>query len=75
MSVTAKVIGGHYDQNLRVTYDGAMVVHYHIDRTYYGPEWCQKHGMVITDTIEADNGEKFDIWRRGNESVCAIPNK
>ena len=46
-----------------------------IDRTYYGPEWNANHGMVVTETVEADNGEKFDIWRKADELVSATPHK
>jgi len=73
--LTAKLVGGYNRQDLRVYGDGYLLYSMTVDRTYYGPEWCKKHGMVIADTVEADNGETFNIWRKADELICAIPVK
>lgn len=75
MTVTAKVKKtAGYDDSLMVFRNGCVSEIIHIDRTFYGPEWCDKHDMIITETVDAD-GERFDIWKKGNELACAIPHR
>ena len=62
-----------FNDSLLIYDSGSLVEMITIDRTFYGPEWNEKHGMIITETIEADDGMQYDIWRRSNELVCAIP--
>ena len=76
MTVTAKVLRGYGGKDdLRIFRNGQTTDIISIDRTYYGREWCEKHGMVITETVEADSGEMFEIWRLERRMVCAIPVK
>lgn len=76
MTVTGKVLGRYGGgEELRISRNGCTMELVSIDRTYYGPEWCQNHGMRVTETITADTGEKFDIWRLEGKLVCAIPSK
>lgn len=44
-----------------------------IDRTFFGRDWCVRHGMKKTEEVVAENGERFDIYERKNELICAIP--
>ncbi len=44
-----------------------------IDRTYAGREWCERKNMIITETITAENGETFSIYRKKDVLVSAIP--
>lgn len=75
-SLTGTVLG-RYDgrDSLRIFRNGSTVEFVSIDRTHYGPEWCRNHDMKVTDIVEADNGEKFEIWRLEGKYVCAIPVK
>ena len=72
MKITAKVLKNLSDETLQVVRN-SVVERYHIDRTYYGPEWNRKHGMTVTEIVETDSGEKFEIWKKGYELACAIP--
>lgn len=76
MTVTAKVKKtAGYNDELMIYRNGSLTDIIHIDRTFYGPEWNQNHGMIIVETVETENGERFDIWRKGNELACAIPQR
>lgn len=77
MTTTAKVKKTYFDggEELMIYRNGSLTELISIDRTFYGPEWNEKHGMVITETVDADNGEKFDVWRRKDELVGATPHK
>jgi len=76
MTTTAKVLSTYSGgDELRIFRNGCTTEFISIDRTFYGPEWCRNHGMVVTETVKADSGEKFDIWRLENRLVCAIPVK
>lgn len=78
MKTTAKVYKGYGCEDLVVRREiggGSTMERLNIDRTYYGPEWCEKHGMKIVENITADNGETFNVWKKGYELACAIPVK
>ena len=72
--MTAKL--DHWDgkDSLRVYRNKCLIAMLHVDRTFYGPEWCANHGMKIVYDVTADNGETFDVWKSENLS-CAIPRK
>lgn len=74
MSVTARVRKtAGFDDSLMILRNGGLSEIIHIDRTYYGPQWNEEHGMEITEMVETENGEWYDIWRKGSELVSAIP--
>ncbi len=76
MKTTARVHKGYGCEDLmvrRAIGDSLTLEMLNIDRTHYGPEWCEKHGMQIVETIAADNGETFNVWKKGSELACAIP--
>ena len=51
-------------------YKGVLCVY--IDRAHDAIYWAARHGMTITDTVTAENGERFDIYT-GRGLGCAIP--
>ena len=51
---------------------GCLVDHLYIDPCYDAIAWNSRHGMRKADTVTADNGEMYDIWK-GNGYANAIP--
>ena len=63
-----------YDEQLWLYRNGTMFMGVTIDRTRSAKEWAERFGMKKCESITADTGEKFDIYRNDERGLAnAIP--
>ena len=60
------------NNSLWIYRNGYLYLHVSVDSTFYGLDWCIRHGMKPEEKVTADNGKNYDIWR-SKEYVAAIP--
>lgn len=76
---TTKIVLHHtpgYDDSLWMYSNGYMYSSPRIDYTVDAEYWCKRLDMTARETVTADNGKRYTIWRRTGTEIeleCAIP--